>query len=250
MACKIPDIRDLTDFHEDAMLGYPLGKASLFIHPTGKTDTKDRVVIEKFQHAKQRMAPVVAQAVLRKAIHESPTAIFLKKAILAAQKSEKETGVPASITVAQACVESAWGKLFFGPEVNNYFGIKADPIHGVPNVGKIATGWGMEPTKEEITNKDGERIMVPKIAPFRTYKNMADSFTDHGSFLVANPKYRPILNAYAKTGDADVFAKGLQACGYATASNYAATLTKIMQQKNLYQYYLVKRSQGLLSLTK
>jgi flagellum-specific peptidoglycan hydrolase FlgJ len=199
---------------------------------------------QKFMHAKKHMPLVAAQTVYKIAA-KSPTALFLAKAIPAAQKSEKETGVPASITIAQACVESGWGKLFFGPDVNNYFGIQAPVINGQHYVGKIATGWKTERTTEEVK---GQREV--EYEPFRTYKDMADSFSDHGAWLSVNSNFKPLFTAYQKTGDADNFARGLQSHGYATASGYAAALIKIMQQRNLYKYNAVKRDQGLIALTK
>jgi len=65
---------------------------------------------------------------------------------------------------------------------------------------------------------------------------MTDSFLDHGLFLKYNSRYHSALAAYAKTGDADEFARGLDLAGYATNPNYGELLIKIMKGRNLYQY--------------
>jgi flagellum-specific peptidoglycan hydrolase FlgJ len=64
---------------------------------------------------------------------------------------------------------------------------------------------------------------------------MGDSFIDHGIFLKSK-RYRKALDAYAKTKNADEFALGLQAAGYATDPNYGKTLTSLMGKYDLYQF--------------
>ena len=88
-------------------------------------------------------------------------------------------------------------------------------------------------TKEHIKalNKD-----ISIKAHFRSYKNMSDSFLDHGMFLKNNPRYSSALTHYAKTKNADDFAHGLQKAGYATDPNYAKLLISIMKKYSLYKY--------------
>lgn len=154
---------------------------------------------------------------------------FIKDAAAAAKKSEKQTGVPASVTIAQAILESGWGKHHMG-DANNYFGIKAQVKNGKIVFGDIATGYVDTLTKEY---KNGKPYTV--VAHFRAYKNMAGSFVDHGKFLTG-PRYQKALKAYAKSKDADEYARGLQKAGYATDPKYAGTLILLMKKYNLYQY--------------
>jgi flagellum-specific peptidoglycan hydrolase FlgJ len=65
---------------------------------------------------------------------------------------------------------------------------------------------------------------------------MTDSFVDHGTFIRDNSGYQSALEAYAKTGDADEFARGLQKAHYATDPHYAEVLINIMKGRKLYQY--------------
>lgn len=143
---------------------------------------------------------------MSKAAHEA----FIEAAGSAAKKSEKETGVPASVTVAQAILESGWGEAHMG-DANNYFGIKAQVRNRKVEFGDVARGYVNKITKEY--DKNGRAYTV--VAHFRAHKSMADSFLDHGLF-VTSKRYRKALDAYAKSKDADEFAHGLQRAGYAT----------------------------------
>jgi len=156
---------------------------------------------------------------------------FIDTAGPAAEKSERETGVAASVTIAQAILESGWGEHHMG-DANNYFGIKAQEKNGEVTFGDIATGFVDRLTKE--FDKNGRAFTV--VAHFRAYRNMADSFTDHGVFLKSNKRYSKALDAYAKTKDADGLARGLQEAGYATDPNYAKMLISLMTRHDLRRF--------------
>lgn len=113
--------------------------------------------------------------------------------------------------------------------------VKAFKHKGKVQLGPVATGYVSAATKEEVDGK-----LVPATADFRSYKNMTDSFTDHGLFISKNKHYDAALAAYATTGDSDAFALALQTNHYATASDYAILLIGIMTRRNLYQYNLKK----------
>lgn len=156
---------------------------------------------------------------------------FLKDASAAAKKSETATGVPASIIVAQAVLESGWGKSHMG-DANNYFGIKAQKRKdGTVDFGKIAIGFVDKSTKE--FDKKGNAFFI--VAHFRAYKDMAASFTDHGTFLKDGPRYAKAMAAYAANKDASEFARGLQKAGYATDPDYAKKLISIMTKNDLFK---------------
>jgi flagellum-specific peptidoglycan hydrolase FlgJ len=156
---------------------------------------------------------------------------FIKSASDGAERSEQKTGVPASVTIAQAILESGWGEHHMG-DANNYFGIKAqEDKNGKVTFGDVATGFVDKLTKEF---KNGKAFTV--VAHFRSYKNMADSFLDHGIFLTANTRYLKALDAYKKSRDANDYARGLQAAGYATDPDYATTLISLMKKFDLTQF--------------
>jgi flagellum-specific peptidoglycan hydrolase FlgJ len=111
-------------------------------------------------------------------VHSSEYLKFIDGAAVPAQSSELQTGVPASITIAQAILESAWGKHHID-SANNYFGVKAqENKKGNVSYGSIATGYVDTKTREHIAGND-----ITITAHFRSYKDMTDSLTDHGMFL-------------------------------------------------------------------
>lgn len=122
-----------------------------------------------------------------------------------------------SVTIAQAAVESSWGRSLLTTQANNLFGIK----------GSYQGQSVMMPTKEFV---NGDYINVN--AAFRKYPNRTASINDHGSFLNVNPRYKNILGVrdYRKV------TQGLQSAGYATSPTYANTLNSIITQYNLTQY--------------
>src|SRR3954453_1114343 len=148
---------------------------------------------------------------------------FISLAVPGAQQGQREFGVPASVTIAQGALESAWGTSHIG-RANNYFGIKA--LSSGP--GPIAVGSVVVPTKEFIGGR-----MVTVNGRFRAYRSAADSFRDHGLFLSSNSRYAP---AFKVADDADAFARALQAAGYATDPQYANKLIATMRANNLYRF--------------
>jgi flagellum-specific peptidoglycan hydrolase FlgJ len=138
-----------------------------------------------------------------------------------AQDAQRDTGVPASVTIAQAILESDWGTSLLTRVANNYFGIKANA-----NLGTGDVYWSN--TWEVV---DGEDVMVQ--AAFQAYATAADSFADHGRFFLRNPRYAPALQV---ASDPRRFARAIAAAGYATDPAYAGKLIRLMDQYSLYQY--------------
>jgi hypothetical protein len=154
----------------------------------------------------------------------SPQLDFIRRAAPGAQRGFKEFGVPASVTIAQAILESGWGKAHIG-SANNYFGIKAQ---SPTSFGPIAIGTVTVPTREVI---NGQSVTVN--GRFRKYRSMDDSMRDHGRFLRDNPRYKP---AFAHSRDANAFAQAIHRAGYATDPKYSTLLIGIMKQWDLYKF--------------
>jgi len=149
---------------------------------------------------------------------------FIQAAIEPAQDSQRETGVPASVTIGQAIHESAWGTSRLSREGNNYFGIKATNGPGPRGVINART-W------EHI---DGENLTVTDA--FRAYNNKAESFVDHGRFLLDNKRYAA---AMGRIDDPRAFIRLVAAAGYATDPNYTRKVLAYLDRYDLYQYDLV-----------
>jgi len=131
----------------------------------------------------------------------------------AAKTSALTTKIPASFTIAQAALESAWGAHCPG---FNLFGIKADPSWHGPVTSQVT---------HEVVN--GQTIEIT--AKFRAYPNWLASLEDHAQFLLTNPRYQP---AFAYTTGA-LFAHAIQAAGYATDPQYATKIIEIITAHNL-----------------
>jgi tellurite resistance protein len=153
---------------------------------------------------------------------------FIRRVARGAQRGFKEFGVPASVTIAQAILESAWGTSGLSRKANNYFGIKAQRSGSRITFGSIAIGSVDFLTREQV---GGGSITVT--APFRKYASIADSFRDHGKFLRENSRYRP---CFTHMHEPNEFARALQRAGYATDSHYADSLIGLMRGHNLYRF--------------
>ena len=129
--------------------------------------------------------------------------------------------VPASVTIAQAILESGWGGSELATRANNYFGIKCAAVASPHQIGCIDKA-----TWEHLNGND-----VTVTASFRRYASMRDSFLDHGLFLT-KPRYA----AAFKAATPDEFAHEIWRAGYATDPQYPAKLVRLMDQYELRQY--------------
>ena len=141
---------------------------------------------------------------------------FIMRLTTAAVTSAKATGVPASITIAQAALESAWGESGLAKTGNNLFGIKADSIWRGPTLTMS--------TKEFIK---GQWVVVPAL--WRKYPSWQASIDDHAAFIQRNPRYKA---CFACT-TAPAFARALAQAGYATDPEYANKLIAVMDRHQL-----------------
>ncbi len=146
---------------------------------------------------------------------------FIAMVASAAQLSQRETGIPASVTIAQAILESYWGTSTLARQANNYFGIKAKERPGTAGVIWLNV-W------EHIGGQD---ITVRE--PFRAYNNMAESFIDHGRFFLTNSIYATALRY---VNDPREFARQIHRAGYATDPRYSDKLIALMDKYNLYRF--------------
>lgn len=146
---------------------------------------------------------------------------FLSSVVPAAQATMKVSGVPASVTVAQAILESGWGSSGLAEQANNYFGIKAEHLADAETYCEF-------PTAEYV---NGQRVTID--AKFEKYPTVTDCFEDHAALLSQAKRYAP---AMAVKSNAEQFAAELQACGYSTSPTYAAMLTTLIKEFDLEQY--------------
>ena len=126
-----------------------------------------------------------------------------------AVQNQADYGIPASIIMAQALLESAAGTSELAVNARNHFGIKC------------TSEWFGGVYYYDDDSK-GEC--------FRQYANAAESFKDHALFL-QRPRYATCFEIAIE--DYEGWAYRLKACGYATDKNYAPKLIKIIEDYRL-----------------
>lgn len=146
---------------------------------------------------------------------------FINKIAPYAVKDMQSTFIPASLTIAQAILESNWGKSGLTGKANNLFGIK-----GTGNAGSVTM-----PTKEYVN-----KAWVTVNAPFRSYKSWGDSIADHSKLILNGTRDKPkryhgVLGADYKTAATEIW-KG----GYATDPSYPEKLIKLIEKHELWKY--------------
>ncbi|EAW7136456.1 GW domain-containing glycosaminoglycan-binding protein [Listeria monocytogenes] len=147
---------------------------------------------------------------------------FIDKIAPAAQASQEQYHLLSSITLAQAILESGWGKSGLATKGYNLFGIK----------GKY-NGQSVIMSTSEYVN--GQWIKVD--AEFRKYPSWNESVTDHTLLLVNGTSWNK--NLYKKVVDATdykVAAMELQKAGYATSPTYGASLIQVIENYDLAKY--------------
>lgn len=122
-------------------------------------------------------------------------------------------GIPASITLAQAVLESSNGNSPLALASNNHFGIKC------------SNSWNGPSTKHDDD--------APQEC-FRVYETIEESYIDHSLILLERPWYKPLFELDTK--DYKGWAHGLKKAGYATNPQYAYRLIEIIEKYELYKY--------------
>jgi flagellum-specific peptidoglycan hydrolase FlgJ len=142
---------------------------------------------------------------------------FISLVAPGAVAAQQRYGVPASVTIAQAIEESAWGQSSLAAEYHNLFGIK----------GSGPAGSVTLPTQEY---ENGSWVTID--AQFAVYRGDAESIAGHAELLATSDYY---TRAMADRAYPDAFANNLTGV-YATDPNYGANLIALMKLYNLYQY--------------
>lgn len=146
---------------------------------------------------------------------------FIKKVGALASADMKKSGVLASLTVAQAILESAWGESELATGGKALFGIKA------------TKSWkGKVYCKDTKECYDGVNLVDVKNAAFRAYDSWEESVTDHSAFLKANKRYKEVIGEtdYKKACEA------IKAAGYATDPDYVEKLVKLIEDYDLTEF--------------
>ncbi|MBB1514776.1 glucosaminidase domain-containing protein [Tessaracoccus sp. MC1679] len=163
-------------------------------------------------------------------------ATFVAKTSAWAQAEEREYGVPASVAMAQAILESGWGESSLTKNARNWFGIKCSSTVSPHQNGCYAVN---------TTEYDSSGTAYTTTAQFRKYDTDQNSFIDHGYFLSRLTRY---AKAFSYTNNPDRFIVEVHLGGYATDPQYANKVINLMVKYNLYQYNVTAAATGASEL--
>lgn len=214
-----------------SLLNKRLPKPHTEVPVTGVIDPGTILAIKAFQAVVMNMIPpsgyvapgsptyyaLAARPLVTKAPPPAPryghVGIVPPELIEAARASQKRWRIPASITLAQWIVESAWGAAM-PPDSNNPFGIKA-----------TSSQAAVESATEEVI--DGKTIRI--VARFRRFESITEAFEQHGALLATASPYKAAMELVE---DVERFADALTGV-YATDPQYGTTLKWVITTYNL-----------------
>ena len=147
-------------------------------------------------------------------------AAFLRTLVPAAQRIAARYRLPASVVLAQAILESNWGRSQLARRANNLFGIKA--------VSAEADAITLPTTEYD----DAGQLQIVG-ARFAAYASTEDCLADYARLLAFAPRYAP---ARAVAHDPFAFAEQLEACGYATDPGYGEKIAQIIRRHKLTRF--------------
>ncbi|MFJ7312469.1 flagellar assembly peptidoglycan hydrolase FlgJ [Pseudomonas sp. NPDC098747] len=150
---------------------------------------------------------------------------FVNTMLPMAKEAADRIGVDPRYLVAQAALETGWGKSVMraqdGSSSHNLFGIKA------------SSNWQGDSARA-ITSEFRNGAMVKETAEFRSYASYKDSFHDLVTLLQSNNRYQEVLKS---ADNPEQFVRELQKAGYATDPNYASKISQIAKQMNSFENY-------------
>ncbi|MCC7120255.1 MAG: flagellar assembly peptidoglycan hydrolase FlgJ [Gammaproteobacteria bacterium] len=128
-----------------------------------------------------------------------------------AERAARKLGTTPEILMAQAALETGWGRHVVGGSSHNLFSIKAD------------RAWdGRTVTQRTLEIFDGQPVRVS--AAFRAYRDIGAAFDDYAAFIQQNPRYERALQ---RAADPRAYVQELQRAGYATDPSYAQKILRI-----------------------
>ncbi len=203
--------------------------------PGRTTAATDAVIKGDWQSAQTFVAPRGRMQIYGRAVAQPPLAPaksafsssddFVATMLPMAEQAAKRIGVDPRYLVAQAALETGWGKSVMrqqdGSSSHNLFGIKA------------GSSWKGDQARA-ITSEFRNGEMVKETAAFRSYDSYQDSFHDLVTLLQSNNRYQEVLKSADKP---EQFVRELQKAGYATDPDYASKISQIAKQMKSYENY-------------
>lgn len=176
--------------------------------------TKNAAVAKKETSASNtNNSTEVLEATTRVKVTTAMVLAYIEKYKEIAKDNMVKNGIPASVTLGQAILESGAGTGPLSVQANNHFGIKCHK----------------EWTGDSIKYDDDAADEC-----FRKYEQPNESFRDHSYFLTSRPRYATLFQL--EKDDYTAWAKGLKAAGYATDPKYPDKLIGLIERYQLQKY--------------
>ncbi len=164
---------------------------------------------------KQLAPPAAGAAGTSAAKAPRAAADFVGRMMPYAQDASRVSGIPARFLIAQAALETGWGR----HEIQGADGAQSFNVFGV----KAGTSWKgatVEAATTEYLGGAPQRVSQK----FRAYSSYAEAFQDYARLIRTSPRYAGL----AGQSDGAAFALGLQRAGYASDPRYADKLTRVL----------------------
>lgn len=148
--------------------------------------------------------------------------------------NQKQSGILASVSLAQFILESGYGKSELAQNANNCFGMKSS-LSGNSWAGSAWDGHSVYTMQTGEQNTDGSYVTVT--ADFRKYSSIEDSIADHSAYLLgamngSKKRYEGLAGCTDYKKSVQLIKEG----GYATSHDYVQNLCRVIEQWNLTQY--------------
>lgn len=138
-----------------------------------------------------------------------------------AESVAQDFGLDPKAMIAQAAVETGWGKYVIhdadGNSSHNLFGIKANNM------------WQGDQVTVNTLEFVGQ-IPQQQKATFRQYDSLESAMRDYAEFITTQPRYQQAVD---NAGDAKEYTQALQEAGYATDPNYADKIMSVYSSDRL-----------------
>jgi hypothetical protein len=177
--------------------------------------------MRKVRYSLGCIALIIAFLPVQKAFCYDLSLFYIAQYKNLAIEQQRLTGIPASIKLSMALLESGVGQSYLAVKGNNHFGIK---WWNAANDGAAFI---------ETFDDDKDRRGKPIVSRFVKFHSVEASYRKHSEVL-QRPRYA-VLFTYSIT-DYRSWAYGLESCGYATAHGYGSKLIQLIERYHLEQY--------------
>lgn len=178
--------------------------------------------------------PVASTGLQAASLKDMESAEVVTKVATLFTANQKQSGILASVSMAQFILESGYGKSELAQNANNCFGMRAS-LSGNTWTGSAWDGHSVYTMQTGEQNTDGSYVTVT--ADFRKYGSIEDSIADHSAYLLgamngSKKRYEGLAGCTDYKKAVQIIKDG----GYATSLDYVQNLCRVIEQWNLTQF--------------